>query len=36
MANLIVSPLALCKLREFIEDFDAPYARVGQITTGGG
>ena len=31
-----ITPTAIQKLREFAEDFDAPYPRVGQIITGGG
>jgi len=31
-----ITPLAIQKLKEFAEDFDAPYAKVGQLTTGGG
>lgn len=31
-----ITPLAIEKIKEFIEDFDAPYPRIGQITSGGG
>lgn len=31
-----ITPLAIRKLKEFAEDFDAPYPRVGQIASGGG
>lgn len=31
-----ISSLAIQKLKEFAEDFDASYVRVGQITSGGG
>lgn len=31
-----ITPIAIEKLKEFAEDFDAPYPRVGQMTTGGG
>lgn len=31
-----ITPLAIRKLKEFAKDFDAPYPRVGQLTTGGG
>lgn len=31
-----VTPKAAEKLREFMEEFDAPYPRVGQITSGSG
>jgi hypothetical protein len=27
---------AVAQLKNFMEDFDMPYVRVGQITTGGG
>ena len=36
MSTLTVTPLACEKLKEFLDDFDMPYARVGQLTTGGG
>lgn len=31
-----ISSLAILKLKEFSEDFDAPYVRVGRISSGGG
>ena len=31
-----ITPTAIQKLKEFAEDFDAPYPRVEQLTTGGG
>lgn len=30
-----ITPAAIEKLKEFAEDFDAPYPRVEQVTTGG-
>lgn len=30
-----ITPIAILKLKEFAEDFDAPYPRVEQLTTGG-
>ena len=31
-----ITPIAIQKLQEFAEDFDAPYPRVGPIASGGG
>lgn len=31
-----ITPVAIQKLREFAEEFDAPFPRVGQIAAGGG
>lgn len=36
MQDIVITPLAQEKLKEFLDDFEVPYVRIGQLATGGG